>query len=229
MKILVVEDDRKSAEILRNGLTANSHTVDVAYDGADGSFLGRSFLYDAIILDYSMPKKNGLEVCKEIRAIGKQTPIIFLSVTDDPTLKVEAFDKGANDYMVKPYSLQELYARLRIASGHSHLGKSAILKVDDLSLDSDRHITMRGNTTIRLTRKEFSLLEYLMQNIGIVISRALLMEHVWTADSDPFSNTIETHIRNLRKKINVGKKPNLILNIPGRGYVIDTVSRLKKH
>jgi two-component system, OmpR family, response regulator len=226
MKILVVEDDRNTAEMIKNSLTACSHTVDVSFDGADGSFLARSYDYDAVILDYAMPKKDGLAVCREMRAAGKTAPIIFLSVTGDPEMKVAALKQGADDYMTKPFSLDELRARLDALARRSPEIKSSALAVADLALDPDLNAVRRGKRQIHLTRKEFHMLQYLMQHSGTVMSRAQLMEHVWTADGNPFSNTVEAHIRNLRKKLNAGKAPNLIANVPGRGYVIDTPKRL---
>jgi DNA-binding response OmpR family regulator len=228
MKILVVEDDRSTSEVLRSGLTSAAHTVEVAEDGSDGSFMGRSFAYDAMIIDYSLPKKDGLAVCREIRAMGKTTPIMFLSVNDDPEIKVAAFDSGADDYMTKPFALQELFARLKMLSKRPGGAAMPTLKVHDLVIDPERNTVMRGDRRIKMTRKEFCILEYLIRHIGTIVSRAIIMEHAWTADSNPFSNTVEAHMRNLRKKINVGRKPNLIVNIPGRGYVIDTPQNLKK-
>lgn len=228
MKILIVEDDRSISETLRSGLMAAAHNVEVADNGNDGSFMARSFIYDMIILDYSLPKKDGLAVCREIRALGKTTPIIFLSVTDDPEVKVMAFDCGADDYMTKPFSLQELYARLKVLSRRPEKTSVPTLEIHDLKIDPSRNIVTRGNKIIKMTRKEFSMLEYLIKHKGTLVSRALLMEHVWTADSNPFSNTVEAHMRNLRVKLNAGNKPNLIVNLPGRGYVIDTPDNLRK-
>jgi two-component system copper resistance phosphate regulon response regulator CusR len=228
MKILVVEDDLSLAEIIRVGLTSEDHIVEMAADGGNGSFLGRTFEFDAIILDYSLPKKDGLVVCREIRAAGKTTPIIFLSATEDPETKIAALDSGADDYMTKPFVLQELYARIRALSRRPTVVNQATLSVHDLTLDIDRHMVMRGTDQIRTTRKEFNLLEYFMKHAGTVLSRSLIMEHVWTADSNPFSNTVEAHIRNLRKKINAGDKPNLIANVPGRGYMIDTPENVRR-
>jgi two-component system OmpR family response regulator len=227
MKILIIEDDRNVSETLNSGLKSAGHTVEVANDGNEGSFMGRSFDYDAIILDYSMPKKDGLSVTREIRALGRTTPIIFLSVTEDPDIKVAAFDSGADDYMTKPFSLQELMARLKLLARRPSKTDAPTLQVHDLKIDANRNIVMRGDRRLKITRKEFSLLEYMMKHVGTVLSRALIMEHVWTADSNPFSNTVEAHIRNLRKKLNVGRKPSLIGNIPGRGYVIDTPENLR--
>jgi DNA-binding response OmpR family regulator len=228
MKVLIIEDDRDVAEMIKSGLRSESYTVEVSPDGADGSFLARSYDYDVIVLDYSLPKKNGLEVCREIRASGKKTPIIFLSVNDEVDLKVQALECGADDYMEKPFALKELVARLKAIIRRPVRDTKEIIRIHDVELDSDKSSVTRGTKVIRLTRKEFSMLEYFMSNPGMVLSRALLMEHVWSADSDPFSNTVEAHIRNLRMKINSGNKPNLIVNIPGRGYIFDTPENLKK-
>jgi two-component system, OmpR family, copper resistance phosphate regulon response regulator CusR len=221
MKILIVEDDKGIAEILREGLTAESHTVEVADNGADGSFLARSFDYDAIVLDYSLPKKNGLIVCKEVRDAGKHTPILFLSSTETTATKIDAFNSGADDYVTKPFSISEFNARVRAVMRRGDTRSTSILQVRDLIMDTDAYSVTRGKKEIKLTRKEYSLLEFFLRNPGKVLSRAVIMEHVWAADQDPFSNTVEAHIRNVRKKINAGYRPSLIINIPGRGYVLD--------
>ncbi len=226
MKILVVEDDPSIAEALRAGLVSEAHAVDVASDGTDGSFLGRSYEYDAVILDHALPGKNGITVCKEIRSTGKMTPIIFLSVTGDADTKVAALENGADDYVVKPFSMAELRARIRAVARRTPVVRSAELKVHDLVLDPGRHSATRGSRHIHLTKKEFALLEYMMRNQGVVLSRSILMEHVWTADNDPFSNTVEAHMRNLRKKLNAGNKRDLISNMPGHGYIMDATERL---
>jgi DNA-binding response OmpR family regulator len=228
MKILIVEDDRATAEMIRNGLASHDNAVEIAEDGGSGSFMGRSFDYDAIVLDYSLPKKNGLDVCREVRASGRSTPIIFLSIIDDHETKISAFENGADDYMTKPFSLEELRVRLQALERRPALMGKTLLSIEDLTLDTKKHIVARNNKRIHLTRKEFGVLELLMKNIGSVLSRAFLMEKVWSTESNPFSNTVEAHIRNLRKKINSGKRPDLIANIAGRGYVIDTPENLSK-
>lgn len=228
MKILVVEDDRETAEMLRNALSSKKHAVEIAPDGANGSFLGRSYNYDAILLDYSLPKKDGLMVCKEVRASGKSTPIIFLSVNDDQETKVSALENGADDYVTKPFSLNELQARIQAVSRRPSISKSPILEVHDLTLDTEKRLIKRAGKIIHVTNKEFNLLEYFMKHIGVVLSRALLIEHAWSTDSNVFSNAVEAHIRNLRRKININDNPNLIINIPGRGYLIDSPQNLAK-
>lgn len=228
MKILVVEDDPLIADALCHGLRADTHAVDVAYTGIEGSFLGRSYEYDCILLDHSLPGKNGLTVCTDIRGACKNTPIIFVSVTGDVQTKVQALENGADDYVVKPYSLAELRSRIKAVTRRTPTVRTNHLIIHDLTLDQSSHSATRGDKHIHLTKKEFALLEYLMRHQGIVLSRSTLMEHVWTADSDPFSNTVEAHIRNLRKKINVGKKKDLIANIPGHGYIMDTPEKLSR-
>jgi two-component system, OmpR family, copper resistance phosphate regulon response regulator CusR len=221
MKVLIVEDDQGIAELLKEGLSAESHSVEIANNGADGSFLARSYDYDAIVLDHSLPKKNGIVVCKEIRAAGKTTPVLFLSITEDTDIKVEAFNAGADDYVTKPFSVKEFSARLKAIGRRSDRMTSTQIQVRDLVLDTETGAVHRAGKLIKLTRKEYSLLEYFMKHPHAVLSRPLIMEHVWAADQDPFSNTVEAHIRNLRKKINEGCKPALIINIPGRGYILD--------
>ena len=226
MKVLIVEDDHAVAEMVRAGLASKSHTVEVAENGADGSFLARSYEYDAIVLDYSLPKKNGLQVCKEIRDAGTSTPIVFLSVNDETSLKVSALEEGADDYLAKPFSIDELNARLKAVARRPRAIAPSVLTLYDLTVDLGRHSAIRAGRRIKLTRKEFNLLEYFMKHPGILLSRSLILEHVWTNDQDPFSNTVETHIRNLRHKINAGRRADLISNIPGRGYVMDTPQNL---
>ena len=228
MKVLIIEDDKATAEMIRAGLSSCSYIADVSFDGVDGSFMARSYEYDAIVLDHSLPKKNGLIVCKDIRGAGKSTPIIFLSGLDAVETKIEALEHGADDYMTKPFSLSELDARLKAITRRPVHIQEHILKVHDLTLDTQTHVVMRDGKNIHMTRKEFGLLEYIMKHKGIVLSRSLIIEHVWSADNDPFSNTVEAHLRNLRKKINFGNKPDLIRNLPGRGYIIDSPEHLAR-
>ncbi len=222
MKILVIEDDRDIARYIRDNLSEDVFTVDTTYDGPDGSFLARTNIYDVIIVDYSLPTKNGIEVCEEIRASGVDTPIIFLTIHSEIKKKVNALDKGADDYITKPFSIDELRARIFALSRRPKKLESTTLIVDDLVLDTQKRTVKRGNTPIYLTRKTYDLLEYLMRNQGVVLSRGAIMEYVWNSESDPFSNTIEAHILNLRKKININGKRDILRNIPGRGYIIDS-------
>ena len=210
-------------DFLKTSFESESSNVDTATDGSDGSYMARTNNYDVIILDQCLPKKNGNIVCEEIRAAGKTTPIIFLSIIKDLNCKVDSFEKGGDDYVTKPFSFEELRARVRAVVRRPHKIEGVVLRVGDVTLHSEKQTVTRGNTDVYLTRKEFNLLEYLMRHQGVVLSRGMIMEHVWNADGDPFSNTIESHILNLRKKLNVGRRKEMIHNIPGRGYMIDAV------
>ena len=221
MKILIIEDDQDVADFLKSSFEAESSSVDIASNGADGSYMARTNQYDVIILDYSLPKKNGGLVCEEIRESGITTPIIFLSVIGELYHKVDALEKGADDYMTKPFSFEELRARVRTVMRRPAKIASSVLQVGDVRLNIEKQIVTRGETGVYLTRKEFNLLEYMMKNPGVVLSRGMIMEHVWNADGDPFSNTIEAHILNLRRKISTSRRKEMIHNIPGRGYMID--------
>lgn len=221
MKVLIVEDDNNLAQVVKKSLIAKEYAVDIASDGSEGSFLGKMYDYDAIMLDYSLPKKDGLTVCKEIRSAGRNTPIIFLSIIDALDVKVSALKQGADDYLVKPFELEELHARLEALRRRPQIKTPpTLLKAGDIVMNLSTRAATRGKREIRLTRKEFGVLEYLIRNKGTPVSRVLIMEHVWTADSDLFSNTIETHMRNLRRKLNMPGQPDIIQNIIGRGYMI---------
>lgn len=225
MKILLIENDVTVIDFLTESFRAESFTVDVERTGTDGGFVARTNPYDMIIINFSLPQKNGTEVCQEIRAAGIETPIIFLSANSDIRRKVCALDSGADDYITKPFSFEELRARIYAIRRRPRTIEGTVLMAGNIMIDTRRQSVFRGSIPITLTRKEYNLLEYLIRNKGTVLSRGMLMEHVWNAESDPFSNTVEAHILNLRKKINAGikteKNCEIIRNVPGRGYVID--------
>lgn len=220
MRILVIEDDKEIIKFLKPALQAESFIVDVAEDGETGSYVARTNDYDLIILDNVLPKKDGKCVCQEIRNKGKNMPIIMLSVKSEIGTKVELLDIGADDYLTKPFSFKELLARIKALLRRPEKIESDILEIDDLVLDENRQVVVRNKKEIYLTRKEFALLEYLMKNQGRVLSRGMIMEHVWDMNVDPFSNTVETHILNLRRKIEHRNAKPLIQTISGRGYKI---------
>ena len=168
-----------------------------------------------------MPKKEGFEVCQDIRKSGKTTPILMLSVMSEIHDKVNLLESGADDYLTKPFSLNELLARIRAILRRPRMLQEENLQLGDLILDRKQQIARRGTKNIYLTRKEFALLEYLLQHYGQVVPRHKIVEHIWDSDHNPFSNTLETHILNLRKKIELPKKKKLIRNVPGRGYKIE--------
>ena len=222
MKILIVEDDPNISRALKSELEAECFAVDVANDGEQGSHMARTNDYDVVILDYVLPKKLGPEICAEIRKAGKAVPILMLTVKSEVATKVEALNLGADDFLTKPFSFQELLARVRALMRRPRELVGEQLVFDDLELDTRKQSVRRGQEDIYLTRKEFMLLEYLLRHPGQVISRAELLEHIWDSSVDIFSNTIESHIVSLRKKIERSKRKKLIYTVSGRGYKIDS-------
>lgn len=220
MKILLVEDNPDIRETLRENLESELFTVDSADNGEIGSYMARTNYYDLIVMDYMMPRKNGLQVCKEIREANKNAPIIMISVCDKVPEKVALLEAGADDYLQKPFSFSELLARIRAITRRPQGFNSSTLSIDDINLDTAKQSVSRKGKKIYLTRKEFMLLECFARNRGRVVSRGFINESVWENDSNPFSNTIEAHIRNLRKKLDGGKN-TLIRTVPGRGYIVE--------
>lgn len=218
MRVLVVEDEKSISDFLKSSLEREHFAVDTASDGERGAYLAKTNEYDVIILDNVTPKKHGSAVCADIRAAGKTTPIISLSVQSDLTTKLALLNAGVDDYMTKPFALSELLARIRALLRRPHEIQGERLCLDDLTIDTRERTVTRGGTTIPLTRKEFMLLEYLVRNKNVAVPRSLLMEHVWDMHLDPFSNTIEAHIFSLRKKIESKGKQKLIHTISGTGY-----------
>lgn len=221
MKILIIEDEAEIAKNLQTNLEIEFFAVDMAADGETGLFMALTNEYDLVILDNTLPRKSGVEVCREIRLHKKDLPIIILSVISETEKKIELLETGADDYLTKPFSFQELLARIRAVLRRPKRMQDEILSIDDLEIDLRKNIVKRAGEEIHLTRKQFMLLEYLMHHPGAVVTRSMLMEHVWETDVDPFSNTIETHILSLRRKIkNKDNQPELIHTVAGRGYKI---------
>lgn len=222
MKILIIEDEATIAEFLREALKAEFFTVDIAKTGKEGSFMARTEKYDLVIADYVLPDIQAPEFIKEIKEDKPNLKIIVLTVKSELPEKLELFRLGVDDYLTKPFLTEELIAHIRAVTRRPDMVESEILSVEDLSLDRNTNNVRRGNREIRLTNKEFCLLEYFLRNKGRVLSRALIMENVWDVNADPFSNTIEAHILKLRHKLNAGNRKNLIFTIPNRGYKIDS-------
>jgi DNA-binding response OmpR family regulator len=221
MRILLIEDEKKIGLFLKDKLEEKCFSVDIAPDGEKGSFLGRTNDYDLILLDNILPKKSGQEVCKEIRERGRHMPILVISVKDETTAKVDLLNAGADDYLPKPFSFDELLARIGALLRRPRHIEEQLLQAADLTLNVTTFTVERGKKEVYLTRKEFSLLWYMMRNKGVVLSRGMLLEHVWDMDTDPFSNTIEAHVASLRRKIEPKGAKKLIKTIPGRGYKIE--------
>lgn len=220
MHILLIEDERDISRLINIILTKAGYAVDLAADGERGSFLARTNDYDLVITDYVMPKLDGFNVIKEIRQDNINVPILMLSVRQSIQDKVDVLKIGADDYLAKPFAADELLARVQALMRRPTTLKLGPLIFRDLTLDPQLFRVKRGNKEIRLTNKEFSLLHYLIINAGRVIPRDTLLEHVWGGEIDPFSNTLETHILRLRRKIETGSS-KLIHNIAGRGYTLD--------
>jgi DNA-binding response OmpR family regulator len=222
MRALIVDDEKNIREFLSEGLRAECFAVDTAEDGTEGSYLARTNEYDIIILDNMLPEKTGGVICQEIRKTGRSVPIIILSVLSDTWRKVDLLNAGADDYLIKPFSFDELMARIRALMRRPRELAGDILKLDTLTIDTKQQRVNRAGIGAYLTKKEYMLLEYLMRNQGCVLSRGMIMEHVWDITNDPFSNTIESHILGLRKKIEGPQHLKLIYTVPGRGYKLDT-------
>jgi DNA-binding response OmpR family regulator len=221
MRILIVEDEPAISAFLKQSLEAEYFAVDIADDGEKGCYLAQINEYDLVILDNLLPKKEGIAVCRELRASERSMPILVVSVKSDIVRKVDLLNAGADDYLTKPFALEELLARVRALLRRKPQVHSDVLQVGDVLLDTTRLTVKRGNRDIHLTRKEFMLLHYLMQHEGSVLSRGMILEHVWDMSIDIFSNTIESHILSLRKKIDDMGKERLIKTVPGRGYKIE--------
>ena len=220
MRLLLVEDDTKLSDMLARSLREQGYAVDVSPDGSDAVYQASVNEYDALILDVNLPKQSGLEVSRSLRAKGRAMPILMLTARDTVVDRVTGLDAGADDYLVKPFELDELYARLRALMRRMPALLPTTLTVDDLVIDTRGQDVSRGGERIPLTTKEYVMLEYLARNAGRVIGRAELCEHVWDANHDPFSNAIEVYINRLRKKIDGGAGTPLIHTRRGAGYLL---------
>lgn len=220
MKILIIEDEKDIASFIKKGLQAEHFAVDAATNGKDGSYFALTNDYDLVLLNLRLPDIYGLEVFKQVKEQKPNLPIIILSVESEIKKKVEAFDLGVHDYLTKPFAIEELVARIRaLLSRDKNLG-STKLRIADLEMDLKAHTVIRGDQKIELRHREFSLLEYFMRNPGVVLTRSMILEHVWDINVDPFTNTVDVHIRHLRGKIDEGFKKNLLKTVHGSGYKI---------
>ena len=224
MRILLIEDEREIAEFIMRGLRAERFAVDWSNTGEEGLGWAKVNEYDVGVFDVRLPGMSGVDVCRALRERKKEFPIIMLSVMNDAITKVEALNVGADDYLVKPFFMAELLARMRALMRREHQTINPLLRVADLVLDVTAHVVKRGKEIIRLNRKEFSLLEYLMRHPGITLTRGMILEHVWDMNADPFTNTVDVHIRFLRQKIDEGHSVKLIKTVHGYGYKIEAKS-----
>jgi heavy metal response regulator len=220
MRILLVEDEKKVASFIKKGLEDEYYTVDVAYDGKEGSKLALSEEYDLIILDLMLPYKDGITILKEIRDAKISVPILILTAKGSIQDKVTGLDSGADDYLSKPFSFDELLARIRALLRRYSSEKSNILKANDLVMDINSRKVFRKDKEIQLTSKEFSILEYLLKNKNRIVTRAKLIEHVYEYNFDPETNLIDVYINRLRNKIDKNFDKPLIHTIRGSGYIL---------
>jgi DNA-binding response OmpR family regulator len=220
MKLLIVEDEVRMADLLRKGLTEEGHTVTCASDGAQGLELAKSYEFDIIILDVMMPKLSGYEMAKRLRAEKVRTPILMLTARDSVPDIVRGLDLGADDYMTKPFSFDELVARLRSVKRRALAAAEISLQVGDLTLDPESREVQRGAQRISLTRTEYNLLERLIYRAGKVVSRRALIESVWGFDREIEENTLDAFMHLLRGKVDPPGRPKLIHTVRGVGYMI---------
>jgi len=220
MNILLVEDEHKIANAIKTGFRQETYACEVCYDGDSGLAAALGGEYDVIILDRMLPGMDGVEICKEIRAKGIQTPIIMLTAKGQIRDKVGGLNSGADDYMVKPFAFEELLARIRALLRRPQDNVGNVLQVEDLSLDTITFDVKRGETKIKLSQTEFALLEYLMRNYGRVLSKDNIITHVWDFDSDVLPNTVEAYVGYLRTKIDkpFASATPLIQTVRGFGY-----------
>lgn len=220
MRILVVEDEKKVGSFIKKGLEEEHYAVDIAYDGEEGLTLTQINEYDLILLDIMLPKLDGMEVLRQIRRNGSNVPILMLTAKDSVEDIVSGLDGGSDDYLTKPFSFDELVARVRALLRRKAKEKTDLLTVGDLSLSTSTHRVKRGGREIELTAKEYALLEYFMRNPNRVLTRVLITEHVWDYHFDPSTNVIDVYVNYLRKKIDQGFEKKLIHTIRGSGYMM---------
>lgn len=220
MRVLVVEDDPGVARFVVKGLREQSYAVDAVVNGNDAVYQAEINAYDVIILDVMIPGRNGFEVCRDLRKKGYRTPILMLTARDAVEDRITGLDRGADDYLVKPFEFRELLARLRALLRRPTDLRPAQITIADLTLDTGAQTAARAGRRIGLTHKEYSLLEYLMRNSGRVIGRAEIAEHVWDETFDPFSNLIEVYVNRLRRKIDAGARVPLLHTRRGAGYLL---------
>jgi len=218
MRVLVVEDSRRLAGIVKRGLLEEGYAVDNAYDGEEAEYMAESTPFDLIVLDIMLPKKDGISVCRDLRAKKVNTPILMLTAKDSVEDKVTGLDSGADDYLVKPFAFSELLARLRALLRREVLPKVQKLQIGELALDPQSREVWRNGDRVDLTAKEYAIIEYFMRRPNAVVTRTMLGESVWDYEFDGLSNIIDVYVRRLRRKIDRDGQESLIQTVRGAGY-----------
>lgn len=218
MKILIIDDEKDIVSFLKNALKSSGHTIDCAYNGNEGSMLARSNHYDLIVLDYNLPEKNGLDILKEIRNENNKTAVLALTINGEMEKKGKMFKNGADDYLTKPFLLEEFLWRVEALLRRPIQIKYKKPRLGNMQLDCKRQVVIRSGRHIYLTSKEYGLLDLFFRRPNEILSRSEIMENVWENNADPFSNTIEAHIMSLRKKLNKIGEIDYIHTYAGRGY-----------
>lgn len=220
MRILLVEDDARVAGFVAKGLREQAYAVDVANEGEPALYLAGVNEYDLVILDVMLPRQDGYQVCRALRAAGLRIPILMLTARDAVDDRVAGLDSGADDYLTKPFDFKELLARLRALSRRAAVLRPAVMRVADLTLNTGSHGVWRAGKPVSLTAKEYALLEFLVVNENRVVGREQIAQHVWDESFDPFSNVIDVYIKRLRGKLDNGAHPRLIHTRRGEGYIL---------
>lgn len=218
MKILIVEDNKPLAEVIRRGLFEGGHVVDIAHDGLEAEPITAGGAYDAIILDVMLPGKDGLSVARALRKSGVRTPILMLTARDTVEDTISGLDAGADDYLRKPFAFGELEARLRSITRRDPPATENLLRVDSLTLDLASRLVKRGDMPVSLSARETAFLEYFMRNAGLLLTRKMLEDALWESDRETSSNVIEVYVRRLRTKLSPAGEPELIQTVRGAGY-----------
>jgi two-component system copper resistance phosphate regulon response regulator CusR len=220
MRLLLIEDERKVADVVARGLRADRFAVDVTYDGDTGWQMASSVDYDLIILDLMLPGLNGMELLRRLRRKGSKMPVLVLTARDATKDKVENFEAGADDYLTKPFAFAELLVRVKALLRRPPVSHDHVLRIADLEIDRMSQQAKRAGKSIELTSKEYALLEYLASHAGRVLSRTMIIEHVWDESFEGLTNIVDVYVRHLREKVDEGHDPKLIRTVRGVGYCL---------
>lgn len=218
MRILVVEDEEELANILKRGLEEHRYAVDLAFDGDDGQALAEMEPYDLVVLDVMLPGRDGFDVCRRLRAQGRNMPVLMLTARDAVGDRVMGLDSGADDYLTKPFAFQELLARVRALLRRQSASRDPLLRAGDLEINTVTHEVSRGGKSVELTSKEYAILEYFARSPNQVLTRNQIAEHVWDYDFVAMSNVVDVYIRYLRRKLEDDHEPRLLHTVRGTGY-----------